>query len=145
MLRTFSNRQWNDYYPDSAQQQAIKSLENGQILYFPELSFPLSLDEKIFLSPDFADPHAKNISYHPRKNKLWGVKQLSDAERMQLKSMLKRFSDNAFRLIKELLPRYAPHLTIERTSFRPVEISDRVTSYRKDDKRLHIDAFPATP
>src|SRR5439155_15937417 len=35
--------------------------------------------------------------------------------------------------------------TRERTSFRPVEIEGRKTSWRKDDTRLHIDAFPATP
>src|SRR5262249_56248117 len=32
-----------------------------------------------------------------------------------------------------------------RTSFRPVEIAGRPSSWRKDDTRLHIDAFPATP
>src|SRR5207248_11543487 len=32
-----------------------------------------------------------------------------------------------------------------RASFRPVEISGRKTSWRKDDTRLHVDAFPASP
>ena len=36
-------------------------------------------------------------------------------------------------------------LTRGRTSFRPVEIAGRPSSWRKDDTRLHIDAFPATP
>lgn len=43
------------------------------------------------------------------------------------------------------MPHYAKQLIIARTSYRPVEINGRVTSFRKDDKRLHIDAFPSAP
>jgi len=32
-----------------------------------------------------------------------------------------------------------------RASFRPAEIAGRASSWRKDDTRLHVDAFPATP
>jgi len=32
-----------------------------------------------------------------------------------------------------------------RASFWPAEIAGRVTSWRKDDTRLHVDSFPATP
>ena len=39
----------------------------------------------------------------------------------------------------------AAAIQLGRTSFRPVEISGRPSSYRKDDTRLHVDAFPATP
>jgi hypothetical protein len=145
MLTTFSTRQWDELFPSSIQQQAITSLERGQILYFPELAFSLSAEEQPFLSPDFADPHTKNISYHPERNTLWGVQRLTDAERLRLKSMLDRFSRYAFGLINGLLPRYTPSLMIARTSFRPVQISGRKTSYRKDDKRLHVDAFPSAP
>ncbi|MFN7098363.1 MAG: Kdo hydroxylase family protein, partial [Gammaproteobacteria bacterium] len=44
-----------------------------------------------------------------------------------------------------LLPHYATNLITGRTSYRPVEIKGRPSSYKKDDKRLHVDAFPATP
>lgn len=143
MLHTFSTQKWNEHFPDSAQQQAIQSLENGQIIYFPELAFTLSNEEQPFLSPDFADPHSKNISFHG--NKLWGVQHVSDAQHQQLKSMLARFSAYSFGLIKGILPHYAKQLVIARTSYRPVQISGRKTSYRKDDKRLHVDAFPSAP
>ncbi|VVC76744.1 hypothetical protein AQUSIP_20690 [Aquicella siphonis] len=145
MLQTFSTQQWNEHFPDSAQQLAIQSLENGRLLFFPKLAFPLSPEEQQFLSPEFADPHAKNISYQSESNKLWGVRNLTDSQHQQLKSMLNRFSQNAFSLIKEILPHYARQLILARTSYRPVQISGRVTSYRKDDKRLHIDAFPSAP
>lgn len=145
MLHTLSTQQWNDHFPDSIQQQAIKSLENGRIIYFPELAFSLTKEEQRFLSPDFADPHSKNISFHANTNKLWGVQHVSDQQHQQLKLLLSRFSKHSFELIKGILPHYAMQLIIARTSYRPVQITGRVTSYRKDDKRLHIDAFPSAP
>ena len=145
MLKTFSARQWDEQFSDAARQEAVDNLENGQILYFPELAFSLAPEETFFLSPEHADPHAKNISYHAQSQKLWGVQRLTDEQRLQLTHMLDRFSRYATGLIRTLLPRYAAHLTIARTSFRPVQISGRKTSPRKDDKRLHIDAFPSAP
>lgn len=145
MLQTFSATKWNEHFPDSLQQKAINYLENGQILFFPQLPFTLSLSEQTFLSPQYSDPHSKNISYHAERNKLWGTQHLTDIQHEELKAMLDRFSRYAFQLIKEILPRYAHQLIIARTSFRPIQISNRVTSLRKDDKRLHVDAFPSSP
>jgi hypothetical protein len=145
MLQTFSAQKWDERFPDSTQQQAIQSLENGHILYLPQLAFTLSEEEKSFLSPDFADPHAKNISFHADTNKLWGVQHVSDAQHQQIKTMLARFSHYSFALIRGLLPHYAKQLIMARTSYRPVEITGRKTSYRKDDKRLHVDSFPSAP
>src|ERR1051326_8897630 len=48
-------------------------------------------------------------------------------------------------LTGSLAPRYKAGLKPGRTSFRPVEIQGRASSYRKDDTRLHVDAFPSTP
>lgn len=145
MLKVFSARQWSERFPDSLQQQAIRSLEEGEILYFPELAFTLYPEEKIFLSEEYLDPHAKNISYLAEHNRLWGVRHLTDQQHTQLKTLLERFSQYAFQLIQGLLPRYSQQLIIARTSFRPIEIAGRKTSYRKDDKRLHVDAFPSAP
>lgn len=145
MLQTFQTEQWNEHFSDSTQQQAINSLEAGQILYFPALAFSLLPEEQPFLSPDYADPHSKNIGFHPEHNKLWGTQHLTDEQHIKLKSMLDRFFRRAYGLIQHLLPDYNHHLIIARTSFRPVQISDRKTSYRKDDKRLHVDAFPSAP
>lgn len=145
MLQTFSAKKWDEKFPDSIQQKAITDLEEGGILYFPDLAFELSAEEKTFLTPDFADPKNKNISYQASLNRLWGVRQLTDTQHQQLKAMLNRFSQHAFSLLRGILPPYAKQIAMARTSFRPVQISDRVTSYRKDDKRLHVDAFPSSP
>src|SRR4029079_9818924 len=116
MLHTFSTQNWNEHFPDSIQQQAIKSIEDGHIRFFPHLAFSLLSEEQQFLSPDFADPHAKNISFHAGTNKLWGVQHVSDTQHQQLKSMLSRFSQSSFNLIKGILPHYAKQLIIARTS-----------------------------
>ena len=44
-----------------------------------------------------------------------------------------------------LFPRYESSITQARTSFRPVEILGRATSWRKDDTRLHVDSSPSSP
>lgn len=145
MLQSFLSQKWDDHFPDSAQQQAIRSLEDGKVLYFPQLAFQLTPAEQLFLSPEFADPHAKNISYHAATHRLWGVQHLTDTQHADMKAMLHRYSQSAFQLIKEILPHYSRQLIIARTSYRPVEVADRKSSYRKDDKRLHVDAFPSAP
>lgn len=145
MLTTFDARQWDEAFSESNQQHAIQSLESGQILHFPRLPFLLSAEEKQFLTPAVADPKSKNVGYHPETNKLWGVHQLTDEQRLQLKRMMQRYADHSLKLIQHLLPHYRKHLIIGRTSYRPMEVVGRPSSYRKDDKRLHVDAFPSSP
>lgn len=145
MLQTINARQWNESFSDETRQLAISQLETGQVLLFPELAFTLNPDEQAFLTPHYADPHAKNISYDAAKNTLWGVQHLTDEQHHQLKHMLDRFSRYAATLVQAILPLYAPHLISARTSYRPVQVVGRKTSYRKDDKRLHVDAFPSAP
>jgi hypothetical protein len=62
-----------------------------------------------------------------------------------LTQLMAEFSARADTLLRKLLPSYEPSLRRGRTSLRPVEVSGRVTSWRKDDTRLHVDSFPATP
>lgn len=145
MQQTFIARSWKEKFSTFTQELATKSLEQGQVLYFPGLNFALSTEEQRFLSPHVADPRSKNIGYGPKENKLWGVQRLNETERARLMSMLDRFSRHALGLIAQLFPYYAENLLIGRTSYRPVEITGRKASFRKDDKRLHVDAFPSAP
>jgi hypothetical protein len=59
--------------------------------------------------------------------------------------MVDRFARDASGLVAAILPRYAPHLKRARTSYRPHAASGRPVSWRKDDTRLHVDAFPSRP
>jgi hypothetical protein len=145
MLETFNTSEWSELFTVENQERALNQLESGSILYFPQLPFTLSENEKIFLTPKFSDPSSKNISYHSVRNKLYGVRKLNDDQRNQLKTMLNRYVQHSQTLVRNLLPLYQAHLIMGRTSFRPVQISGRQTSYRKDDKRLHVDAFPSSP
>src|SRR5690348_4868077 len=99
MLQTISAADWSESFVDSTRKQAMAGLENGQILLLPELAFSLTQEEKLFLTPNYADPRAKNISYHSETQKLWGVQRLSDEQHIKLKFMLDRFAYSAKQLI----------------------------------------------
>ena len=139
-LENFELDSWDAPIPASLQQKVIKALENGKVVYFPRLAFNFKPHELSLLSPDKTDPKSKNISYDIRSDKLGGY-QCSDTEAQQLKEMIKRYSTDSRKLLEKLFPSYVPHLTQARTSFRPVEIEGRKSSYRKDDTLLHVDSF----
>jgi hypothetical protein len=59
--------------------------------------------------------------------------------------MMGRYAGWAEALVLAIAPGYAGALQRARTSFRPCEIEGRALSPRKDDRRLHVDAFPSQP
>jgi hypothetical protein len=144
VLETLNLTEFEAPFSQEIKEKAILALESGKVLYFPELAFRLSDSEKSFLSPDIVDPKSKNISYDLRKDLLKGTLAQGE-EAAALKAMMKRFATNAKDLVSELFPYYQTNLSQARTSFRPVEVLGRVSSYRKDDTRLHVDAFPSAP
>jgi 3-deoxy-D-manno-oct-2-ulosonic acid (Kdo) hydroxylase len=143
-LETFDLAEWEGDIPADLPQKVIKALEEGKVVYFPRLSFPLQSHEIPLLSPQKTDPKSKNISYDHRNDRLSGT-QCSETEAQQLKEFVSRYSKASRRLMDQLFPSYRPHLLQARTSLRPVEIAGRKSSYRKDDTLLHVDSFPATP
>ena len=96
------------------------------------------------LDPAVSDGRAKNISLDPSSGRLSGSGE-DETDRGVLAEMLGRFAETSDALLAELTPRYAPALQRRRTSFRPGAIEGRALSRRKDDRRLHVDAFPANP
>lgn len=145
MLETIYTSQWNESFTNEVQQNALTQLENGQILFFPALPFVITEQEHIFLSPDYAEPKSKNIVYSTERNKIWGVRNLTEEQRKDLKAMLRRYAQQSTELIKNLLPEYQSDITLGRTNFRSTKVGDCKTSIRKDDRRIHIDAFPSAP
>lgn len=112
------------------------------MLVLPRLAFALTEAERRFLDIKWSDGRAKNISLDGGAIKgARGTPQDLDA----LRTMVARFARDASALIAALFPRYAPHLTRARTSYRPHRATGRAVSWRKDDARLHIDAFPSRP
>jgi len=135
---------WEGPFPQQAAQHATAALEEGKILYAPDLHFDLTEAEQRFLSPSYLDPKSKNLSFNPATSALGGT-HCEGTDRQELTAMLRRFCTESERLILGLCPGYRDHLTLGFTSFRPAEIAGRVTSWRKDDTRLHVDAFPSRP
>ena len=133
---------WKPSLTPDAQRTAVDTLEGGGILTLPHLAFPLEPDETRFLSPRWADGKAKNISLEGAalKGAVGAPEDLTALARM-----IARFAANAADLVSALFPRYAACVTRARTSFRPQPAVGRALSWRKDDSRLHIDAFPSRP
>ncbi len=125
------------------QNHALQSLERGSVLYFPELAFKLNEAERIFLSPTWSDGKSKNISLEKNAGLRGALGKADDLN--ALREMIARFANQATTLVSRLFPRYVAQLMPARTSFRPCEVEQRVSSYKKDDTRLHVDAFPSRP
>ena len=144
MLESFDTTDWAVRGDAMLRARALEALEGGKVLFFPKLGFMLEDSERRFLSPEWVDGKSKNVSYKPRTGELRGSRCTGDARR-NLTALVARYYDRAQAFMKDLLPRYAPTLEAGRTSFRPVEVTGRPSSYKKDDRRLHVDAFPSQP
>jgi len=135
--------EWAQAPSPAERQQAIGALENGQVLFFPQLPFSLREEEKALLSPSLSNGRAKNISLDP-SGKLKHIDVTPDQHRL-LQAMMERFAQSSVALVSNLFPGYAAKLERARTSYRPAEIAGRKYSPVKDDTRLHVDAFPTRP
>ncbi|PWU07502.1 MAG: 3-deoxy-D-manno-oct-2-ulosonic acid (Kdo) hydroxylase [Verrucomicrobia bacterium] len=134
---------WKASFSREFQQASLQHLEEGFILFFPNLSFHLTGDETEFLSPHIVRK-SKNVSYSVSNREIKGT-VLTKQAAFRIGNLMHRFAESTRGLLYNLLPRYRGSLKQGRTSFRPVEIAGRLTSWRKDDTRLHVDCFPSTP
>ncbi len=121
----------------------IAALEAGKVLFLPRLSFAINADEQRFLSPAVRAPRARNISLDAHGH-LKGAAG-DPATQAKVAAMMTRFRMQAQTLINGLLPRYSSALRLAPTSFRPAQVENRIQSWRADDRRLHVDAFPSRP
>lgn len=144
VLETLDMISWEGPLHTNMAGSAMTALEDGRVLYFPRLAFALLPEEGRFLSPAVADARAKNISFDANTDALRHAVG-SSPELQAIKAMMQRYARLACALVRMLLPSYANALEVGRTSFRPAEIAGRRLSAKKDDTRLHVDAFPSTP
>jgi 3-deoxy-D-manno-oct-2-ulosonic acid (Kdo) hydroxylase len=122
---------------------ALTSLEGGAIVFLPALAFqPLPAEAALFTPAILGT--AKNANFDPASVRLGGT-SANGVEAAKLREMIARFSAAAAALVDRILPRYRGRVMRGRASFRPAEIAGRKSSWRKDDTRLHVDSFPATP
>ena len=123
-------------------ERALDALEEGRVIHLPRLAFALGADERAFVSDKIAGA--------AQEHQLRSAKRQASPTRMSADSTfgftaMDQFGRSAERLVRDLLPKYAAHLQRGRVSFRPSEMAGRAYSPRKDDTRLHVDAFPSRP
>ncbi|MDE2255699.1 MAG: Kdo hydroxylase family protein [Betaproteobacteria bacterium] len=138
-LRTLPDSLW-DRGPSTHVEHLV---EGGHVLQLPSLPFTLAHDEQRFLSPAWSDGKSKNIS-------LRGTTELRGAQGgkddlVALQAMIRRFAAQAQALVDRLFPQYRGKLRAGNASLRPFAVQGRESSWRKDDTRLHVDAFPSNP
>ena len=141
-LVTLSIAHWRPALAPEAQRDLARALEGGAVLVLPNLAFPLSPAERRFLSPEWSDGRAKNISLDGASIK--GARG-SATDLSELAAMVARFASCAADLVTAVIPQYAPWVKRARTSYRTQPAVGRAVSWRKDDSRLHVDAFPSRP
>jgi hypothetical protein len=143
-IETVDITAWDGPFPPELQQAAIAALEAGRVVAFPRLAFAVTAAERRLLDAAASDGRSKNISYDPATGETKGT-SLAGPDLALLAGMVKRFAASSRALMRGLFPRYEGALEQARTSFRPAEIAGRVQPWRKDDTRLHVDAFPTRP
>jgi len=143
-LTTLDVSQWHAPLDAAGAALATRELESGSVLFLPHLKFALTASEQRFLSPQWSDGRAKNVSYDPAAAEIRHT-SAQGSDRGELAAMMARFAQQARELVLSLCPGYAQHLRYGLTSFRPVEARGRASSPRKDDTRLHVDAFASRP
>lgn len=134
---------WQGQHLSVPRETLVAALERGRVLYFPHLGVPLDAAETALLDPAIADPKRKNISLSP-SGALVGVAGDAAAQ-AGVRALIERYQGLAASLVDGLLPEYRGKLRAAPTSLRLHRVETRQTSWRADDSRLHVDAFPSRP
>ena len=138
---------WSGPFDPILRRRAVGELEAGRVLLIPKLEFLLSPAERASVDAAVetaAGDGGKNVSFDPATGEC-KAGPLSEDLAASLAEPLGRFGRLARALVEDLCPGYASGLELGRASFRPVEVEGRSLSWRKDDRRLHVDAFPSRP
>lgn len=133
----------HDWNIEAVDPQWIAALEEGKVLYFPNLAFRLKEDEYRFLNPEINVEGSRSVTLEA-SGRFKGAAG-DEATRTAVAAMVGRFRSNAQQLVETLLPNYRGSLRMATTSYRPKQVETRVQSWRADDKRLHVDAFAGRP
>jgi hypothetical protein len=125
----------------------LDALERGNILFFPRSPFEISNDARqSLLGAGQADGNFhKNIAYRPASGKLTGLGKTNPGEFERVASAVASYSQQAIRLLSELLAPYRDSWKTDYASFRSIEEEGRSLPLKKRNDLLHTDAFPTRP
>ncbi len=139
---------WHGLAPEPVLQSVI---EHGGVVVCERLAFAVSEDERRLFDAALTDEKRKSIyirAGRDGRDDLRGT-TAEGAQRDAVAAMIGRYARACHDLIDGLFPAYEARRYATGTSFRPRAIgdttSDKALSWRKDDTRLHIDAFPSNP
>ncbi|MGO4304563.1 Kdo hydroxylase family protein [Cupriavidus sp. RAF12] len=144
LIRTQPYTDWAPAVAPETRATLRRELEQGAVLYFPNLHFPFQSGEERFLDSRWSDGKSKNINLRADDRAVRGATG-SEKDLADLYALIRRYAESSESLIHALFPEYIPHMTRAGTSLRPSQIAGRPVSWRKDDTRLHVDSFPSNP
>jgi hypothetical protein len=126
--------------------QCCQQLENGRILYFDRLPYVLFKEDQEFLLAQRQSESRlhKNVSYRPGKDVLRGAAG-GPREQARLHEIMRKYSQEVTRFLKQLLLPYAQEMVLDFASFRPEEEEGRDLPLHKRNDLLHCDSFPTRP
>ncbi|MGV3345977.1 Kdo hydroxylase family protein [Enterobacteriaceae bacterium LUAb1] len=135
----------NTWQTDEQLTSQAEALEQGKVLWLSQLGFPLLEQERPLLNEKTVEVKRKNITYYPLRNQLVGVADKQHYTTVE--ALMKRHYQACCQLVATLLPEYLSHLHSPMSTLRvhPVKSWQASNSWRKDDTRLHVDAFPSRP
>ncbi len=119
-------------------------LEAGEVVRAGPTAFALTDIEAMRVTDGVATGGSKNISFDPSAGILRGAAAAASDDQT-IVGLMRRYSEWASALIVDSAPEYAPHLRMGRTSLRTRDAGAPAISPRKDDRRLHADAFTSRP
>ena len=134
-------------FATEANEHEYRSLEMGDILYFPTSPPLLPHEDRVFLvtQKQVDVSYHKNISYRPREDRLKGVEQDNPAQWAHVHAIMREYSRRAVAFMASFLQRYAMSWKIDFASFRPIEESSRQVALHSRNDLLHFDSFPTRP
>jgi hypothetical protein len=136
-----------EHFNSEASEGEYRSLEGGDILYFPVSPPLLPEQDRAFLvtQRQVRAGYHKNISYRPIQDRLKGVDQDSSETRACVHEIMRRYSQRACKFMSRFLRRYAGTWKIDFASFRPIEEQGRQVALHSRNDLLHFDSFPTRP
>jgi len=131
---------------DARAHQCCELLEAGKVLCFDRMPFVLFKEDQEFLLSQRQSGSSlhKNVSYRPSRDILRGAAGTpKDKEHLHL--IMRKYSQEVTRFLKQLLTPYAREMALDFASFRPEEEEGRDLPVHKRNDLLHFDAFPTRP
>jgi hypothetical protein len=126
--------------------QCCEQLEDGRMLCFDHLPYVFSKEDQEFLLSQRQSGSRlhKNVSYRPSQDVLRGAAG-GQKETGRLHEIMRQYSQEVTRFLKQLLTPYAKEMTLDYASYRPEEEEGRDLRVHKRNDLLHFDAFPTRP